>query len=132
MIIRICFVGPLTFLLVLGCASAGGAKKGEDPAPVYMTAETAPTCSYKEVGLIEFTNTESSEGDELALSIKHELGRRARHRGADAVVNAGWRTMLTVVSRSNRAPSSSASQVGGPKHEVKGTAIKFDSPDCRH
>jgi hypothetical protein len=121
----------VTALLVAGCVSAG-AKKGEEPAPVYLTQEVAPTCSYKELGQIEFTNTDTSEGDDLAISIKRELGRRARQRGADAVVNAGWRTMLTVVSRGNRAPSSSATPVGGPKHEVKGTAIKFDSPDCKH
>lgn len=128
---RIISIGPATVLFVLGCASAGAAKKGEEPAPVYLTQETAPTCSYKEVGVIQFTNTETSQDDDLAISIKRELGRRARRLGADAVVNAGWRTMLTVVSQSNRSPSSGA-QVGGPKHEVKGTAIKFDSPDCKH
>lgn len=99
---------------------------------MYLTQETAPTCSYKEVGLIQFTSTDTSEGDDLTVSIKRELGRRARQRGADVVVNASWRRMLTVVVRGNRAPSSGDRQIGGPKYEVKGTAIKFDSPDCTH
>lgn len=119
----------ISLLFVAGCASAG-VRKGEEPRPVYLTQETAPRCSYKEVGLIQFTSTNTSVGDDLTVSIKRELGRRARQRGADAVVNAGWRSMLTVVVRSNRTPSSSNRPVGGPKHEVKGTAIKFDSPDC--
>lgn len=99
---------------------------------MYLTQETAPTCAYKEVGLIQFTSTDTSEGDDLTVSIKRELGRRARQRGADAVVNASWVTMLTVRVQSNRAPSSSDRPVGGPRREVKGTAIKFDSPDCTH
>lgn len=98
---------------------------------MYLAQETGPTCPYKEAGEIQFTNTETSGGEDLAVSIKRALGRRARERGADAVVNASWRTGLTVVSQSNRSPSSGA-QVGGPKNEVKGTAIKFDSPDCKH
>ena len=128
---RIAFICSIAGLLI-ACASTGTAKKGQEPAPVYLTQETAPTCSYKEVGVIQFTNTDTSEGDDLAVSIKRELGRRARRLGADAVVKAEWVTTVTVRVRGNRAPSTSDPQVGGAKRQVNGTAIKFDSPDCTY
>lgn len=64
--------------------------------------------------------------------IKKELGRRARKRGADAVVEASWVRMLTVVvaRKGASAPIGDPAETGS--HSVTGTLVRFVDPACNY
>ncbi len=116
--------------LVTGCATTRNVKKDDVLLPVYLEKDLPPVCAYKEIAHLEFSNNDKSEGEEFERAIKRDLSRRARERGADAVINATYVTIVRGVVEAGH--SILTGDETSRKTTVEGTAIKFDNPGCQH
>src|SRR5947208_17118224 len=46
----------LSCVVVAACASASVSKESAPAVPVYLVTDVAPSCAYKEIGYVQFTN----------------------------------------------------------------------------
>ena len=116
--------------IVTGCATASTVKKDEALLPVYLETEPQPVCAYKEIAHFKFSNNDKTEGEEFERAVKRDLSHRARERGADAVINASYETIVKGVVESGHSILTGTET--SRKTTVEGTAIKFDNPGCQH
>ena len=116
-------------LLLTACVSAS--RRAEiAPAQVYFEEDKPPTCPVEKVGSLAVRVSSTAIGDDaVEADLKKEVGRKARERRADAVINTKWQKLLTVVvARSGSGASAGAEPPAW--REVTGTLVRFVDPAC--
>jgi hypothetical protein len=118
-------------VLLCSCASAPRGEGVSPTAAVYLKGDARLKCRTEEIGLLQINVLRSERNEALAEEIKKELARQGGARGADAVVEASWITMLATATAGSVARGRTVDPMAAATHEVTGTLIRFVDPACK-
>lgn len=113
------------------CASAPRGDGVSPTAAVYLKGDARLKCRTEEIGLLQTNFRSSARNEALTEEIRKELARQGGARGADAVTDASWITMLSSATAGSVARGRTVDPMAAATHEVTGTLIRFVDPACK-